>query len=396
MSDKGGESMELGNVLLIGESGVGKSTLINAVLKKPETETGYGTTGTTKRLEIYRGEDVPFRVIDTIGFEPTFFQKTKAINAIKKWSKESAKKSEKKEAEEEDNRQIHVIWFCIEGTRRKLFRDSIRNMLRATHMWKSIPIIVVITKSYSNAERRENVKMVRDAFEKWGKTDRLKDVIPVVAAPFVIDEDNIIPPNGIDELINTTNDLMPEAIQLSKQDVEAYILTRKRAFAQGVIATSVVAGVTATAIPVPIADGALLSAIELAEIKAVATIYGIKRDEKSKIFISTMVEVGTVSAVARSTISMLKTIPGINIAASIMNAIIGGSFVTLIGEAATYAFEQIYLGNKTLEDTDWVKKLMETKLADDLTVKVETAIRSLPAKPTVKEISRAIGEAFKK
>ena len=109
-----------------------------------------------------------------------------------------------------------------------------------------------------------------------------------------------------------------------------------------------------------------------------------------------MVEVGTVSAVARSTISMLKTIPGINIAASIMNAIIGGSFVTLIGEAATYAFEQIYLGNKTLEDTDWVKKLMETKLADDLTVKVETAIRSLPAKPTVKEISRAIGDAFKK
>ena len=106
--------------------------------KKPETETGYGTTGTTKRLEIYRGEDVPFRVIDTIGFEPTFFQKTKAINAIKKWSKESAKKSEKKEAEEEDNRQIHVIWFCIEGTRRKLFRDSIRNMLRATHMWKPI------------------------------------------------------------------------------------------------------------------------------------------------------------------------------------------------------------------------------------------------------------------
>ena len=48
--------MPLGNVLLIGESGVGKSTLINAVLKREETEVGFGMTGTTQRMEIYEGE----------------------------------------------------------------------------------------------------------------------------------------------------------------------------------------------------------------------------------------------------------------------------------------------------------------------------------------------------
>jgi ribosome biogenesis GTPase A len=76
--------METGDVLVIGNSGVGKSTLINAVLGIEKAKTGYGISGTTNELEIYESDSVPFRVIDTIGFEPTFFKEQKAINAVKK------------------------------------------------------------------------------------------------------------------------------------------------------------------------------------------------------------------------------------------------------------------------------------------------------------------------
>ena len=384
--------MQLGNVLLIGESGVGKSTLINAVLKREETEVGFGMTGTTQRMEIYEGEGLPFRVIDTIGFEPTFFRKTKAINAVKKWSKDSAKK--KKDEEEKEDKQIHAIWFCVEGTRRKLFYDTIKSMLRATSMWKSIPIVVVITKSYSSTESEENIKMVKEAFRKTRQAERLKEVIPVVAAPFVIQDDIIVPPKGIDVLINKTNELMPEAIRMSQQDVAVYILQRKRALAQGVVATSVVLGVTVTAVPIPIADGLMLSSLELAEIKAIAGIYEIKKGDKSKRFIDSIIEVGTVSAVARTAISALKAIPGINIAASIMNGVIGGSFVTILGEGAAYAFEQIYLGKKSLDDIDWVKKMMESKLAEEFSGKAEKVIKNLPEKPNFKNVSQLIVDTF--
>ena len=63
--------MERGNVLVIGNSGVGKSTLINSVLGDEKAKTGYGSSGTTDKLEIYESEEVAFRIIDTVGFEPS-------------------------------------------------------------------------------------------------------------------------------------------------------------------------------------------------------------------------------------------------------------------------------------------------------------------------------------
>ena len=82
--------MSNGNVLVIGNSGVGKSTLINSVLGEECAVTGYGTTGTTQELSIYENDNVPFRLIDTVGFEPSFRKASKAVRSVKKWSRESA------------------------------------------------------------------------------------------------------------------------------------------------------------------------------------------------------------------------------------------------------------------------------------------------------------------
>ena len=122
--------MERGNVLVIGNSGVGKSTLINAVVGKEVAKTGWGTSGTTDKLEIYEptSDEVPFRVIDTIGFVPNLIKQQSAVHAVKKWSKDCAKKGL------EDN-QINVIWFCVDGTRSKLFEEDLKALSRAASMW---------------------------------------------------------------------------------------------------------------------------------------------------------------------------------------------------------------------------------------------------------------------
>lgn len=58
--------MDKGNVLVIGNSGVGKSTLINAVLgedAEKKAVTGRGIKGTTTELEIYENNGISFRIM---------------------------------------------------------------------------------------------------------------------------------------------------------------------------------------------------------------------------------------------------------------------------------------------------------------------------------------------
>lgn len=380
------EEMERGNVLLIGNSGVGKSTLINAIVGKEAAETGRGSEGTTKELQLYPADEVGLMLVDTAGFEPAILKKAKIVRDVQKWSKKSVS---------EDDHSINAIWFCVDGTSSKLFEETIKNFMKATNIWKTVPIVVVITKSYSVPEREQNIKMVKDIFSKMKKSGaRVKDVIPVVAAPYVLNDDAFAPPYGIPELIEKTIDLLPEGKKAATNDINAYKLKRRRIMAQSVVGVATTAGVVIGAVPIPFADALILSPTEIAEVNAISSIYGIPKNDKSKDFINTIIQVGTVSAAAKMAISALKAIPGLNIAASVVNAVIAGGIVAAIGEGSAYAFEQVYLGNKTLDDIDWVTKLMESKLTKGFIEKLTKILERISDGATKEQIVKEIGQIF--
>ncbi len=379
--------MEKGNVLVIGNSGVGKSTLINAVLGEEVAETSCGITGTTRELKIYENQEVPFRIIDTVGFEPSFIKEIRAINAVKKWSKEATKNGE-------SEKKINTIWFCVDGTSRKLFAKTIKDLSNATKMWETVPIIVVITKSYSVPERAENIQMVQNAFAKQKISKNLKNIIPVVASTYVLNDTAYAAPEGITELIERTNDCLPDGIKAADRDINTYKLKRKNVLSQSLIGTATTAGVVVGAIPIPIPDGTILSPIEIAEVNALAGIYEIGKKENSKNLINSIIEVGTVGVAAKALISAIKAIPGLNIAGSVLNAIIAGSFVCTIGEASKYLFEQVYIGNKTVEDIDWAKKILESKLTNETLDKIKKVISQVSQNTDSKSIAEIIIKVF--
>ena len=380
--------MEKGNVLVIGNSGVGKSTLINGVLGNDYAKTGFGSTGVTDRLEIYESHSISFRIIDTIGFEPSVFKEWKTINAVKSWSKQSIK-------EGRGDTKINVIWFCVEGTSRKFFLKAIKDVLKATKMWSSVPVIVVITKSYSVLEREENIQMVYDAIAAYKQYPiNLKRVIPVVAQTYFINESTFVLPEGISELIAVTNELLPEGIQASEGDISTFQLKRKRTLSHGIVGVATTSAVVIGAVPIPFSDAAILGPIEVAEINAIVRIYGIPQDENAKQFISSIIEVGTVGVVAKTAISALKAIPGVNVGVSVLNAMIAGSLVAAIGEGAIYAVEQVYTGKKDTNDLDWVKKVIESKLTSQFVEKFNDILRTSSEEGDLKSVAKNIIDLF--
>lgn len=138
------------------------------------------------------------------------------------------------------------------------------------------------------------------------------------------------------------------------------------------------------------ADALLLQPLEVAEINGIAAIYGIRKGDQAKLLKNTIVEVGTISTAAKAAISALKAIPGIGLATGVLNAVIAGGIVAALGEGSIYVFEQIYLGNKSVDDIDWVRRILESKFAGSFVEKMKGILESVTNGSDMKEITRQI------
>ena len=90
------------NIALIGKTGVGKSTLINAVFEENLAETGIGRP-VTQNCKEYTKDDSSFNLLDTKGFE---LENYRSILDQLKGIIQSRKT-------QDPATHIHLAWFCI-------------------------------------------------------------------------------------------------------------------------------------------------------------------------------------------------------------------------------------------------------------------------------------------
>ena len=349
------------NVLVMGVSGSGKSTLINSILGEEKAPTGDGAAVTPK-MAVYEADGLPFRLIDTVGFEYDIFRQIHIKNEIAKWSKDCVKKKD-------TTKLIHIIWFCVDGQCKRVFTKTLDYLLNASKIWKDIPIIVVFTKSYSISEIQTNEKMFYDVLSKYKKNENLnvRCTLPVVANEVQIDDLNMITPRGLDELINKTNNLIPDAKKLNELAVKDINLRLKRAMANGLVGTAVVGATVIGAVPITIPDSMLLLPLQSGMLWGIGKIYGINNNSAENEVISTILKVGATTAAGKALVSMLKMIPGINVAAAVINAIAAGTITFTAGEISITIFEKVVKGEIDMTNIDWMKyitMLFNDKLAE--------------------------------
>ena len=131
-------------VLLIGKSGVGKSTLINNLLQLTEEQMAKTGVGNFQTVDIkeYKSDCVPFlRLVDTRGIE---INKDFGINEIQKEAENYIKKQYNTN---NINNFVQCIWYCITGNRFEDIEIELLINLRKTYYNNKIPIIIVYTQA---------------------------------------------------------------------------------------------------------------------------------------------------------------------------------------------------------------------------------------------------------
>jgi predicted GTPase len=224
------------NVLVAGRTGVGKSTLINAVFQGNLATTGQGRPVTMATREITK-EGIPLSIFDTRGLEVKEY--AEIIASLERVIKDRSK-------EEDPDRHIHVAWVCI-------VEDSARVEDAEVHLTEIlanyVPVVVVITKAKSDRGFRVKVQEL---------LPEARNVVRVRALETILDDGYILKTMGLEELVEVTMEVVPEGRRNAFVAAQRVSLRQKANRAHTVVVSAATLAAGIGAVPIPFADAALI------------------------------------------------------------------------------------------------------------------------------------------
>ena len=192
-NNKDSEKIEYLTVMIIGQTGTGKSTLVNSLLKlkgSERAETGL-TDIVTQRTQAYKSNKVPYiQLVDTRGIELNqAFDVDKVGMEARSFINQQIKANNV-------NDFVHCIWYCISSNRFQGVEIDLVNNLINTVASSKIPLIIVMTQA-DNQEKIEGMK-------KKIRKKNFENVIAVLAEKIKVPSGMIIPAYGLDKLTKLT------------------------------------------------------------------------------------------------------------------------------------------------------------------------------------------------
>ncbi len=358
--DKERQEMKTMNVMLLGKTGVGKSTLINNLFNKRLAETGIGRP-VTQEIRQYSKENYPLTIYDTPGLE------LGGDNAIEQLLKGVNTEIRKGINSGKMEKAIHCILYCVSATSHR-FEEEEKKFIRMfldENRDTNIPVIIVITQSISKKDAKE----LKSSIE--AENLNVTQIVPVLAEDYELDEDTVIKAFGLDRLSELMYEIIPDAMKKTFISVQKASIRLKSGKAHAVVAAAAAAAGATGAIPIPFADSFALVPEQIAMLASITAIFDLSL-EKSAIAAITTATLGTAGAtIAGKTAAsgLLKLIPGAgSVAGGVISGSVAAALTAALGEAYIGIMIRIAKGEMSVKDlsTDEGKRFMSESFKNAL------------------------------
>lgn len=340
------------NLAIIGGTGVGKSSLVNAVFGRDVAKVGRGMP-VTSGLHYYHDDGLG--IWDFEGFE--IGSQRAPGQALREHLSTIAGRPH--------NEQIAVVWYCVLSTSDRLTQPDIE-MIRELHA-AGLPVILVLTKVdwvknpvTGMYKLPENVAKFQAWLERPVDHAGQPIYLPIarVIPTSTISPRGLVPKRGRDtghglgDLITATLELSPQSARDAFRIAQQINLPWKRDLARPVIAQAAGAAAAAAAVPIPVADAVVLAPIQMAMMARVAGIYDLEL--KTMMSSSALAQIGAQMSGRALARSLLKLIPGVG---SVVNASVAMAITAATGEGWRLLCENVYSGNVSVNQLDsaWQK-----------------------------------------
>ncbi|GLB49307.1 YcjF family protein [Neptunitalea lumnitzerae] len=329
------------NILIAGKTGVGKSTLINAVFQGNYATTGQGKPVTKSTREIKK-EGIPLTLFDTRGMEVSEFETT--YSQLEELVKERSKRKNPDE-------HIHAAWVCIDESSRRIEDAEIQ----LTKMLASyIPVLGVITKAQADRGFRAIV------FEHLKD---VKNIIRVNSIDETLDDGYVIKKFGLQELVEATMEIVPEGQHRAFAASQKVSIDIKKKTAHKIVVSAAGIAGSIGATPIPFSDAVALVPVQVTMLAGITSVFGFTLEEGFlKTLIASVITGSGATLIGRSIASnLLKFIPGVgSVAGGIISAGTAAAVTTAFGEAYIQTLAHL-LVKKDMKDITQTDILTELK-----------------------------------
>lgn len=322
------------NLAIFGKTGVGKSTLVNAIFGTEIAQTGIGEP-VTRNEHLYLHQSGALGVLDTRGLEVGRDNEA-LIGELRDYL---AAMRRRPLAE-----QLHVAWYCVRAGDRR-FEQTEAEFVRALHDL-GLPVILVLTQVPRSVDPGGGGRVHPDAEALAARIGALR--LPIVDGLIhytmaLGDEFTGQSAYGLQELLDATFRGAPSGVAHAITAAQRIDFDRKRERAEAAIKVATGAATTAGASPIPFSDAAILVPLQLTMMASIAVTYGISVERSTA---ASIAATAAATTAGRSLVgNLIKFVPGAGTAvAGTINATIAGTFTYAMGHAWLRVCERMARG----------------------------------------------------